>query len=83
MATTVRIEMNSANFRAFLRSQEVLDLVMGPAEKIAAAAGEGHEASGRVGSNRARASVVTATFEARKSEALDKTLTSAISAGRS
>lgn len=83
MATKVRIEMHSPAFRAFLRSQEVLDLVMDPAEKIAAAAGEGHEATGSVGANRVRASVRTTTFAARKSEAEDKTLTSAIGAGRS
>lgn len=83
MATKVRIQMHSKAFRAFLRSQEVLDLVMGAGEKIAAAAGEGHEVTGRVGANRVHVSVRTATYAARKSEAEDKTLTSAIDAGRS
>jgi hypothetical protein len=82
VATKVRIEMNSAGFRALLRSQPVLDDLARRADAIAAAAGEGFEADARVGANRARASVRTATAEARRAEAVDKALTSAIDAGR-
>lgn len=53
------------------------------AEQIAAAAaGEGFEADSQVGRTRARASVRTATTEARLAEAKHRALTNAIDAGR-
>ena len=82
MAKSVRLEMNSAGFRQILRSEKVRDHLASRAQNIADAAGPGMEASSAVGSNRARASVVTATREAMLAEAEDKALTSAIDAGR-
>lgn len=78
----VRIEVNSAGIQALLKSPEVEALLKAKAGRIAAAAGEGMEATSRVGRTRARASVVTATREARKAEAVDRALTKAIDAGR-
>lgn len=82
MAETIRIEVNSAGIQALLKSDEVQDLLRSKAERIAAAAGEGFEVSSRIGATRARASVITATRAARLAEATDRTLTSAIDAGR-
>lgn len=82
MATTVRIELNRANIAAMLRSPEALAVVEAPAQRIAAAAGEGFEVDVRAGATRARASVRTATYEAMRAEAVDKILTAAIDAGR-
>lgn len=82
MATKVRLEMNSAAFRAILRSPTVAADLERRAEAIAAQAGPGMEPNVMIGSNRARASVRTETHEARMAEATDKALTRAIDAGR-
>lgn len=82
MAAQVRIEMNPSGFQAILKSAEVQADLERRAEAIADAAGEGMEYDVRVGKTRARASVRTATPEAMRAEARDKTLTRAIDAGR-
>ncbi|MGV3564156.1 MAG: hypothetical protein ACO1ON_12840 [Nocardioides sp.] len=82
MATGVRLQFNYAAFDAIRKSPEVQADLKARADRIAAAAGEGHEVDVRIGAHRARASVRTATFDARRSEATDKTLTSALDAGR-
>ncbi len=78
----VRIELNKKAVREILRSPEVQADLKRRADAIAAAAGPGHETDLSVGRNRARASVVTATHEARRAEAVDRALTRAIDAGR-
>lgn len=82
MAEQIRIEINSAGIQALLKSEEVQSLLEEKARRIAAAAGDGMEVSSRIGATRARASVITATKAARKAEAVDRALTSAIDAGR-
>ena len=82
MAEKIRIEINSAGIQALLKSSEVQELLKAKADRIAAAAGEGMEVTSRIGATRARASVVTATRAARKAEAEDRALTTAIDAGR-
>jgi hypothetical protein len=52
------------------------------AQRIAAAAGPGMEASVEVGRTRARASVITATYEARRAQATRLALIRALDAGR-
>jgi hypothetical protein len=52
------------------------------ADRIAAAAGEGMESSVVIGRTRARSSVITGTYAARRAEARDAALTRAIDAGR-
>jgi len=78
----IRIEVNSEGIQSILKSDEVRELLRAKAERIAAAAGEGFEASSMIGKTRARASVITATRAARLAEATDRTLTMAIDAGR-
>lgn len=82
MAEKVRIEVNSAGIRSILQSPEVQSMLRARAERIAAAAGDGMEVASSIGATRARASVITATKEAREAEATDRALTSAIDAGR-
>jgi len=82
VAEKIRIEINSAGIQALLKSSEVQELLKAKADRIAAAAGEGMEVTSRIGATRARASVVTATRAARKAEAEDRALTTAIDAGR-
>jgi hypothetical protein len=82
MAGRIKIEMNPEGVRAVLQSDGVRADLHRRAAAIAAAAGEGMEADSRIGANRARASVYTATPEAMRAEAEDRALTSAIDAGR-
>lgn len=79
----IRIELNSKAIRDLLRSPEVQAELLRRAQNIAAAAGPGMEASVVPGRNRARASVITATAEARRAQATDRVLTRALDAGRS
>lgn len=78
----VTIRLHRARIRELLRSPDVQADLVTRAEAIAAAAGEGCEVDSAVGRTRARASVRTATPEAVRAEARDKTLTRAIGAGR-
>lgn len=68
--------------RELRKSPEVLADMRARASRIAAQAGSGMEVDARQGKNRARASVITATFEARRREASSRALTSSIDAGR-
>lgn len=77
-----RTKLNGKNLRDLLKSEAMQANLKERAHRIAAAGGEGMEASVRVGRNRARASVITATPEARRAEAIDRKLTRAIDAGR-
>lgn len=78
----VRVKLNSRGVRDLLTSAEVLAMLVGRAERIAATAGEGMEVDSEVGHERARASVRTATPDAVEAEATTRALTRAIDAGR-
>lgn len=80
----VRVEMNSAGAKALLQSEEVQALLREKAEAISAAAGgePDYPVEVIVGAARARASVSTGTFKAIRDEATDRTLSSALDAGR-
>lgn len=78
----VRIKINRKGVAAILKSDKVRADLERRARAIADRAGPGMEASSRIGATRARASVITATEEARRAEAVDRTLTRAIDAGR-
>jgi len=82
MARTVRVEMNDKGARELLNSAGIRADLLRRAERIAATAGPGMEASVQEGPRRARASVVTGTFDAILSEATDRSLTRAVDAGR-
>lgn len=77
---TIRLTRNGP--RQIRLSPGVLADLEERAERIAAAAGPGMEVDARLGANRARASVFTATSEARRAEAVDRRLTNSIWAGR-
>lgn len=79
---TVRVVLNRRGIREILRSDRVRRDLVARAQRIADAAGPGHEVQEYTGRNRARATVRTASFEARASEAHDRTLTRAFDAGR-
>lgn len=77
-----RIVVNRAAVRALLRSPEVAADLTRRARNIAATAGPGHRVDSQIGPNRARAAVITDTFEAMHHEATDRTLSRALDAGR-
>lgn len=78
----LRLVLNRAGVRALLRSPEVLADLKRRAEAIAAAAGDGMEVSAELGTNRARATVMTVTDDAKLAEATTRALSSALDAGR-
>jgi hypothetical protein len=78
----VRIELTRSGPRQLRQLPAVQAEMARRAQKIAAAAGPGMEATSMVGRTRARASVITATGEARRNEATSRSLTRAIDAGR-
>lgn len=78
----VKVVLNRSGVRALLRGVEVQAELKRRADRIAAAAGEGHIVDPHLGPNRARVAIVTDTFEAMRSEATDRTLTRALDAGR-
>jgi hypothetical protein len=68
--------------RNLLRSPEVLRDLERRAERVTQAAGPGHRTDSDVGDNRARAAVITATYDARRGQARHKTLLRALDAAR-
>lgn len=80
MART-RIKLNRRGVRDLLRSEPVRKDMERRARNIAESAGPGHEASSVVGRNRARASVITTTREARLAESRSGRLSGAVNAG--
>lgn len=77
-----KIKLTRNGPRQIRKSPGVAADMAARADRIAAAAGPGMEASAQQGATRARASVITATHEARRAEATARTLTSSIDAGR-
>jgi hypothetical protein len=81
MGATIRIDLNKAGVRELLNCPAVC--ADRRAQRIAAAAGEGMEAKPATPRrNRARAAVVTESWDAKRAEATDRALTRAIDAGR-
>lgn len=77
-----RVKLNRKGVRELLRSQEMQADLHRRGQRIANAAGPGHESQSRVGRNRARETVRTTTNEAALAEQHHQRLTNALSAGR-
>jgi len=77
-----KLVFKTGGFRKILRSQAALADVARRARSMATSAGEGFGVETSVGSNRARATVATESWDAARREATDKVLTRAIGAGR-
>ena len=78
----VRIKLNRRGVADLLVHPKAQELLNTRAQRIATAAGAGMEAVPSPAKRRARATVRTATVEARLAEAKDLALTRAIDAGR-
>lgn len=81
-AKGMRIKLNRAGVQQLLVSQEVADDLTKRGERMADAAGDGVEVTTTRNRDRAVVFVRTATFDAMKAEAEDRTLTRSIDAGR-
>ena len=79
--SSVRIDLNSAGIKAFLRGSEVQAELRRIAERVQNAAGPGHVVKVGPGTNRAHAIVATDTDEAARKENQERNLTRSISAG--
>jgi tRNA A37 threonylcarbamoyltransferase TsaD len=77
-----KLTFRTAAIGSLLKSAKVQQDLKARADRIAAAAGPGMQASVHVGRTRARASVITATAAARENEARRRVLTRALDAGR-
>jgi hypothetical protein len=75
------LKLNRKAVRDLLKDPGLERHLLGEAEKIAGRAGPGFVASSMTGKNRARASVITDTFEAMRSEAKHGTLSKAAGLG--
>lgn len=82
MAKSVDLKINRAAVRDLLKDPKVLADLEARGRRIAAAAGSGVEVQSYVGQTRARVTVRTVTWAARYREATERTLTSAVDAGR-
>lgn len=78
----IKVKINSKGIEALLKSPGVKKDLERRAQAIADRAGPGHVVESEIGPRRARAAVVTASFEARRREAMNRNLTRAIDAGR-
>jgi hypothetical protein len=78
----LNMNLRKDNIGKILNSLAVQAELKRRADRIAAAAGEGMLSSVQAGKNRARASVITATPQARNNEARNRALTRALDAGR-
>lgn len=72
------VAINRKGIRTILRSAEMRAMLERHATRIARNAGPGHETDSAVGRNRARASVIAATPEARRAEQTRRALTRAL-----
>lgn len=77
-----KLKLNKAGVRQLLKSPEMQAVMTARAKRIAAAAGPGHAVEPDNTGDRARATVVTRSYAAKKAEAKNRNLTRAIQAGR-
>lgn len=77
-----RIKLKNKGFRELRKHPNVKADLMRRAQKVADAAGDGFEASESPGKNRARATVGTRSYSARRRQAKDNVLQRALSAGK-
>lgn len=79
---TIKVKLKPGAVQKLLKLPEMERDLLRRAKAIAAAAGPGMEPDSSIGKTRARASVHTATWQARRAEAHGRALTAAIDHGR-
>lgn len=78
----VRFELNRAGVRELMQSPEMVSVCTQYANAVRARAGDGYEVSSYVGKNRANASVIATTYEARRDNYENNTLLKALGGGK-
>jgi hypothetical protein len=78
----MRLQVNRRALIEILKDPQVMADLERRGNQVAQTAGDGHRVVAEVGRNRARVAVITDTFEARRREATNRSLTSAIDAAR-
>ncbi|MGG7653504.1 hypothetical protein [Kocuria rosea] len=78
----IQVKLNRRGVALYLKSPTMKSEMLRRAQRIAAAAGPGHEASAIIGKSRARASVITATPAAIRGNAQNQTLLRALGGQR-
>ncbi len=77
----IRFELNRAGVRELLKSKEAETVCLEYANAISARAGDGYEVDTYIGKNRVNASVMAATYKARKDNYENNTLLKALGGG--
>lgn len=79
MANQLKVELNIEGVRSLLKSSEMKSICEEHARTITNRAGSGYETSSYVGINRVNASVIAATYQAKKDNMENNTLIKAVS----
>lgn len=83
MAESIRVELNAAGVQAILNDQQVAGDLLRRGQAVASAAGDGFEAVAQTRrTGRAAVIVVTSTAAAKRAQARDRVLNTALDAGR-
>lgn len=77
----VKFDLNRSGVRDLMRSNEMMAICVNHANQVQTRAGDGYEVSTFTGMNRVNASVITATYEARKDNLENNTLLKALGGG--
>ena len=78
----VKFKLNRAGVRELMKSKGMLGICTEHADAVQSRAGEGYEVTTYIGKNRANASVMAATYKARKDNLKNNTLLKALGGGR-
>lgn len=76
--SSVRFKLNRAGVRELLKSSEMQSILMQKANNAKNQCGDGYSASLHVGKNRANASVMAKTIEARRDNSKNNTILKAV-----
>lgn len=78
LMSKVKVELNREGVRALLRSQEMMDICSGYANRAVSSLGAGYEVNTYVGKNRVNAEVAAVTSEAMQENLENNTILKAI-----
>lgn len=78
MANQLKVELNIEGVRSLLKSSEMKSICEEHARAIMNRAGNGYETSSYVGTNRVNASVIAATYQAKRDNMKNNTLIKAV-----
>lgn len=80
MSKVVEFELNKQGVRELMQSSEMQSILNEYAKRASEIAGEGFETDSLVGKNRANASIIAKTYQAKKKNSKENTLLKALNA---